>query len=76
MAIAKIDPQTLYAGGYNGVTKQGAFYYTHNGGATWTAGASGLNGSSVQAIVRRPNSGVNGVPGHECAASTSPPMAV
>ncbi|HEY8741849.1 MAG TPA: YCF48-related protein, partial [Chloroflexota bacterium] len=54
MAIAKVDPQTLYAGGYNGVTKQGAFYYTHNGGATWTAGASGLNGNSVQAIVVDP----------------------
>lgn len=54
MAIAKIDPQTLYAGGYNGVTKQGAFYFTHNGGATWTAGASGLNGNSVQAIIVDP----------------------
>jgi hypothetical protein len=54
MSIAKIDAQTLYAGGYNGVTKQGAFYFTHNGGATWTAGATGLNGNSVQAIVVDP----------------------
>lgn len=54
MTIAKIDAQTLYAGGFNGSTKQGVFYLTHNGGATWTAGASGLNGASVQAIVVDP----------------------
>mgnify|MGYP001472204207 CR=1 FL=1 len=54
LAIAKIDPLTLYVGGYNFTTKQGVWYSTKDGGASWVLGATSLGNISIQAIVIDP----------------------